>query len=200
MKIPAAAAALLIVFSLSAREATTAFLEATDEAVPSIPPRLRTALLKPGSRMTDVFGYDVATLSVEPQMMSLRLASNTVLTVATVPDGRDTLDVFIESVDLPQIDSRVAVYRADGTRLSGVKTPAMSDFVVPGREKEVKGRLDLPAVFSVACTYDPATGVFTFTNTSFTDVTRRTDADVAELFLSERRYTLHKGRLIPVKD
>lgn len=200
MKHPAAAAALLIAFSLSAREATTAFLEASDEAVPSIPPRLRTALLKPGSRMTDVFGYDVTTLSVEPQMMSLRLASNMVLTVATVPDGRDTLDVFIESVDLPQVDSRVAVYRHGGTRIAGVKTPAMSDFVVPGREKEVKGRLDLPAVFSVACSYDPATGVFTFTNTSFTDVTRRTDADVAELFLSERRYTLHKGRLIPVKD
>lgn len=200
MKFPAAAAALLIAFSLSAREATTAFLEASDEAVPSIPPRLRTALLKPGSRMTDVFGYDVTTLSVEPQMMSLRLASNTVLTVATVPDGRDTLDVFIESVDLPQVDSRVVVYCPGGTRIARVKTPAMTDFVVPGREKEVKGRLDLPGVFSVACTYDPTTGVFTFTNTSFTDVTRRSDADVAELFLSERRYTLHKGRLIPVKD
>lgn len=110
----------------------------------------------------NVFGGKSRILSATDGSMDVLVGKNSILTLAVVPNGGDTLIALVETVKTPTPDSSIAFYGASDWSERRVKTPTFADFLMPEAKKARLGAADYPQMDFRTVTYDPETGIFTF--------------------------------------
>lgn len=114
----------------------------------------------------NVFGGDSRILSASPGKVDVLMGQESVLTIALVPQGRDTLVAVIETVKTPVSDSSLRLYRPRTEEWTQISTPmpGVADFLTTEGRKAGLREADFPPMFFMSVEYEPETGVFTFKN------------------------------------
>lgn len=153
----------------------------------------------------NVFGGDSRILSAAPGKLEVLVGQESVLTLAMVPQGRDSLVAVIETVKTPVPDSSLKLYRVNGEGWTPVpaQLPSAVDFLTPQGRKAGLEPADFPPMFFMSVEYDPETAVFTFRNRCpqhWTEHSRGADAYRAmDFMLPELRMLWNGRKFVPAK-
>lgn len=176
------------------------FIDAPQDAVPLLTPRDRQQMVtyfdaSYASPTTNILGGKSQIISGDSSQIKVQLSSAAALQVAPVICRKDTFVIWIETLDLPAKDSRIAVYRMPGWEpVKAVKQPCLKDFIRPG-VKELPQ--DIPSVFTAEAEYFPGQGIIRFTNTSIDSII--TPQHIKDIMLPHRDYRFDGRSLNAVK-
>lgn len=176
--------------------AADCFIDAPDSATPLLNRRQRLQLITYFNSSYDaptknVAGENTFVTAADSASVTVKIAPSATLQVAPVVCGRDTLAVYIETVELPQRDSNIKFYRLrDGSSFTPAGMPSLRDFI---NRKASKQNLELPPVFTAEAVYDPARKLFIFTNTAIDTIARPHDKTVMH---TERQYRFNGKRFV----
>lgn len=205
LRLFASALVLACALSVQARSAADFFLDAPADIVPLIN---RNAKLD----MLDYFRHQLPTptpnmlggrsriTAESPAAIDIQLTRDASLQLAVIPVKKDTVIAVIETVLTPVADSSIKFYRTDWTPLK--KQPAMpglADFVVKDKTKEAR-HAQMPDALFVRASYDAATGLFNFVNTTVGNYTEHDRPAGLALLRSSVVMRYNGGAFVEVND
>lgn len=161
----------LLSFAASAQARTAAdfFVSAPETAVPMLAHNTRLDML-------DYFNHGLSTASENlvsgrsrltanaPGRIEVQLTRDASLVIGLLKQKSDTLLVLIETVHTPVPDSRITLYDKNWQPLR--RQPSMPDAKAFVADAKAARKASLPEITFFRADFDPATGIFTFDNTS----------------------------------
>lgn len=114
------------------------------------------------------FGDDVVITALDSYTISALTSKACSITMAALPTKQDTLTVVINSYDIPVPDSRVTIYTRDWKPIASIDAGLIKDWfttknVDVNRQEDIVNALEF---ITASATFNPASEIFTFTNTS----------------------------------
>lgn len=157
--------------SATARTAADFFTEAPQAVLPLLDRNARLDMLdyyrhKLPTTTSNLFNGAARVLEEHDNSIEVQLSRDAGIQFALVPVKNDTVIAIIETVLTPVADSGVTFYRTDWTPIKNTPAlPSATAFFPKEKRKEVKDT-DMPEPLYMRISFDPAKGLFRFTNTS----------------------------------
>lgn len=194
---------LFAAFGASARDAGSFFTDAgADAAFPELTQLNRMDMMDyfRAGQVRDITNYydgSARMVRADSAVVTVQTARGCVVDLYVIADRKDTTLMVVETLSLPQKDSRVKFYNADWQPIATIVLPAytLSDWLTEaGRKSRAEVERRIPFVLAVA-SFNPETGVLCLTNTLegyFPDEDDK--AFVAEMVRKSLLFRWNKGK------
>ncbi|MDE6196255.1 MAG: DUF3256 family protein [Muribaculaceae bacterium] len=174
LKLTAAAIAILaalLPLTAAARTAADFFLDAPAALLPLLDRNTRLDMIDYHANgfqtpSKNLFNGQSRITSSDDCRIEVQLSRDAAMQIAVIPSKSDTIIAVIETVHTPVPDSRITLYDTAWKPLR--RQPAMPDakaFIEPARRAEAAA-MPMPPMCFVRADYNPATGLFTFRNST----------------------------------
>lgn len=191
-----AVAATTALVGHAATPATDYFIDGPDNATPLLTRQNRIQLItyfvnSYAQPTSNILRENSIATAVDSASVTVKISDNSLLQVAPVVCGRDTLVAYIETVELPQADSNITFYRpGDNNAIIPAGMPELKDFII----NPANTTAELPPIFTAKAVYNPERQAFIFTNTAIDTIARPSDSTT---MYKERAFRFNGKRLVP---